>query len=233
MSQAISTPSVLPCSRPLRRHISVTGCLCFVAMPGVLLFSNASLTLGQDLGALARQERERKAGQAKGSQHVYTNEDLARSRILTREDQQRFALARQNGSLLPKDEKRIEAASEQPVSKEGSLGEIAKQYRQRKLEPEAETASKFPLPMDLAPLAAPNPPGFLTNQPPKSGAAAIRGKIPGVKHLAPTDATLPIRILPTPTLHKYKAPVSAPRGSLHSTLSAHVGRTNEPLAVSV
>jgi nucleoid-associated protein YgaU len=55
-------------------------------------------SFAQNLGDAARQERDRKKGQPGGA-HVYTNDDLAKPRILVPEDQAR--VAREDGSAAP------------------------------------------------------------------------------------------------------------------------------------
>lgn len=51
---------------------------------------------GQSLGEVARQERQRKEQQAARALHVYTNDDLRKSKILVPEDQARALAARNN-----------------------------------------------------------------------------------------------------------------------------------------
>ncbi len=61
----------------------------------LLLFSDMT-GFGQSLGDIARQERERKKDQATHATHVYTNDDLKKSRILLPEDLARVRDAIQN-----------------------------------------------------------------------------------------------------------------------------------------
>jgi len=94
----------------------------------------------QSLGDVARQQRERKQDQPRRTTHVYTNEDLARPKILQPEDRERFRAAQK---------KPTPAASEPAAEVAGSdlktdglpLGDVARRYRalqqaRRKLEPQ-------------------------------------------------------------------------------------------------
>jgi LysM domain len=65
-----------------------------------LVLSCAAVSFAQDLGAIARQERERKKEQPPRATYVYTNDDLARKHILVPEDQARMLTAR-NASTPP------------------------------------------------------------------------------------------------------------------------------------
>jgi len=56
---------------------------------------------GQSLGDVARQERQRKEQQASRSLHVYTNDDLRKSKILVPEDQARALAARNLNNQMP------------------------------------------------------------------------------------------------------------------------------------
>src|SRR5271156_1735119 len=68
----------------LKRNSNVMATLS-----ATLFFSCASTCLGQSLGDIARQERERKEHEPRRSSYVYTNDDLKRTHILIPEDQQR------------------------------------------------------------------------------------------------------------------------------------------------
>src|SRR5260370_13949127 len=62
-------------------------CLCF---PGILFVScgvfGATQCSAQDVAEAARQERSQKESKQKKSKHVYTEQDLKRAQILTREN---------------------------------------------------------------------------------------------------------------------------------------------------
>jgi len=91
----------------------------------------------QDAAEAARQERERKAAEAKAPRHVYTEDDLNRAKILTPEDQAKVA-ARKNNPPEKKEEQAKSAGESAPG--EESLGEVARRYRKEKAEREAVRA---------------------------------------------------------------------------------------------
>jgi hypothetical protein len=116
----------------------------------------------------ARQEKARKAAQQKPPAHVYTNEDLQRSQILTPEDRAPIEARKKNVTPPPEDENSPAIApsqdTQQATSSE-SLGEIARRLRAEKAARQAEQARKLPQPapfkLDLphdAVLAHPKPP---------------------------------------------------------------------------
>jgi nucleoid-associated protein YgaU len=135
---------------------------------GTLLFGIAGFLLGglvcagglqaQDAAEAARQERARKAAEAKTPHHVYTEEDLKRAQILTPEDQAKVA-ARKNDPTQKKEEQAKGAGESAPG--EESLGEVARRYRREKAEREAARAtgqgdgSQFPMKLPEATMAAP------------------------------------------------------------------------------
>jgi hypothetical protein len=63
----------------------------------LVLFS-AAASFAQDLGDIARQERERRKEQPPRATYVYTDDDLKRQHILVPEDQARVVAARQSAS---------------------------------------------------------------------------------------------------------------------------------------
>src|SRR6202049_5253664 len=72
---------------------------------GAILFAACSIPAGapvwaQDVAEAARQAQARKHHQTKHKKHVYTEEDLKRTRILTREDQELLA-ARKRDAVVP------------------------------------------------------------------------------------------------------------------------------------
>ncbi len=105
----------------------------------------------------ARQEKARKSAQPKKDSHVYTNEDLKQSQILTQQDRTRVE-ARKNNSPAAPDQPANPSVNAEKSSAPESLGEVARRYRRQKLEAtqaaEAEAAAKRApssrFPMDLA-----------------------------------------------------------------------------------
>lgn len=119
-------------------------CFC-VSLFFLLAFLGAVQISAQDLGALARQEQARKEAQPVHNTHVYTNDDLARPKILAPEDQSQFAAKRIKLSPMPAPEIPATQASPPEIAQpeivaapdtsapEVSLGEIARQYQKQKL----------------------------------------------------------------------------------------------------
>jgi nucleoid-associated protein YgaU len=107
---------------------------------GLLLLSIGAFRCpAQDVAEAARQEKARKATDPGRSHHVYTDEDLKRSIILTPEDRARVEAHRvypnhgpsqQNAQALPTDLNELSS----------SLGEIARRYREEKAAREAQLA---------------------------------------------------------------------------------------------
>src|SRR5271155_1693046 len=105
----------------------------------------------QDVAEAARQQRARKAASAQSlsptETHIYTNEDLQRSRILLEEDGARVAARKQNAprpSAVPAETGAV-AASDAPNASAGeSLGAVARRYRREKSEREAQQARVIP-----------------------------------------------------------------------------------------
>src|SRR5579862_1081205 len=60
-----------------------------------LILGCATASFAQDLGEIARQERERKKEQPDRAAYVYTNDDLQRAHILVPEDKARALAARE------------------------------------------------------------------------------------------------------------------------------------------
>jgi nucleoid-associated protein YgaU len=116
----------------------------------------------QDVAKAARQERARRA-QAKGSKHVYTDDDFARAKILTPEDEERFAAEKEPinpNTPAEQAQPSLDAGIDLPQL---PLGDIARRYREAKLAMQAPSA--FHLPFDeptfaspIAPLSEPAPP---------------------------------------------------------------------------
>ena len=141
----------------LRRHLAPSGALAVFFLSGFFFFSAPELRAqsddSQDVAEAARQERARK--QNSSSKHVYTNEDLRRSKILTQEDQTRAATNRKQ-SAAPS------AAPNQPSSEpldansntpQEPLGEVARRYRDARRDEEKN--SPFRLPTRQPELASP------------------------------------------------------------------------------
>ncbi len=112
-----------------------------------LLTPLATYAQDGDAAEAARQEKARKAAlPQKSAPHVYTNDDLQRSQILTPEDRAPLE-ARKKNSVPPVINETLpsNAAADGAAAPE-SLGEVARRVRQEKLERQAEQARKLPPP---------------------------------------------------------------------------------------
>ena len=85
---------------------------------------------GQDLGALAREEKARKQAQPVHQSHVYTNDDLVRPQILMPNDDAEFRTARKHWSPTTEEVQPELVIESDPL--ELPLGNIARQYREQK-----------------------------------------------------------------------------------------------------
>ncbi len=115
----------------LKRQLAIGGAV----LACVLLFG-VTLSFSQSLGDIARQERARKEHQPRRATRVYTEEDLARPKILAPEDHARFEAARRSWKA-PTGEQAAEDLRSGPQSTETPLGDIARRYRL--LKPAQET----------------------------------------------------------------------------------------------
>jgi nucleoid-associated protein YgaU len=111
----------------------------------ICAFSASAPVWAQDVAEAARQEQARKDKQAAAHQkHVYTEEDLKRARILTREDRESLD-ARKREQVIP-------GAAAQPaeISAEAleqlPLGDVARMYRAMKELSQAAQSAEFHLP---------------------------------------------------------------------------------------
>ena len=126
----------------------------------------------EDVAATARQEKARKPTEAKPPSHVYTNDDLQKSQILTTQDRARVE-ARKKSAPPPQTLEPAPSLDANGDSPAESLDEVVRRYRREKAA-DAEQASRpkppSPFPMDLsepafatpapvgAPLSAPRAP---------------------------------------------------------------------------
>jgi nucleoid-associated protein YgaU len=108
----------------------------------------------QQVSEAARREKARKAAQQKKESHVYTNEDLKQSQILTQQDRSRIEARKNNPATTPANPAQPSVNAKKNSAPE-SLGEVARRYRRQKLENSqaAEAAKRQPpsrFPMDLS-----------------------------------------------------------------------------------
>lgn len=169
----------MSCAHPSRwaptRLPSLCALVCFCASASLLALPSRGQDAqpdSQSVAEAARQEKARKAAQQKKESHVYTNEDLKQSQILTRQDRSHVEARKNNSPATPATPIEPSVNGEKHSAPE-SLGEAARRYRRQKLENSqaAEAAKRQPpsrFPMDLshpsyaapakpvAPIVAPN-----------------------------------------------------------------------------
>src|SRR5580693_479221 len=131
------------------------NCFC-VSLFFLLTFLGTLPSSAQDLGALARQEQARKDAQPVHASHVYTNDDLARPKILVPQDQSEFATKRIKLNPVPVPETPATQASAPEIAApeivaapdtnttEVSLGEVARQYQKQKLAQKPQAPAAVP-----------------------------------------------------------------------------------------
>lgn len=127
---------------------------------GAILFAAFAIAAGapvwaQDVAEVARQQA-RKHHQTKHKKHVYTEEDLKRARILTREDQELLA-AKKGNAVVPGAEAatNLDAQSLEHLP----LGDVARMYRAMKELNHSQTGelAEYHLPVTNAVLAYAKP----------------------------------------------------------------------------
>jgi LysM repeat protein len=200
--------------KPLRCGFTVLLCSC-------LLFGAAQCRAQetQDAAEAARQERARKE-QEKQPKHVYTEEDLGRAKILTPDDEARFAAQRRQLLTAPElQQAPLDASTDLPQL---PLGDVARRYRDAKLAMQAPAPFHLPFdePVFAAPVVSlpnvtPPRPSFSPVRPslaPAHPHAVIAPSVsnperlhrvdPFARRSAPSVPSLPARVASTPTTQR-------------------------------
>lgn len=164
-------------------------------------FAGVASCRAQDVAEAARQERARKDADAKKSKHVYTDEDLRRSHILTPDDQAKIqAKKREEAPATPG--KPAEALDATAAPRDVPLGDVARRFRKEKQTRESRSAAPFHLPFNEPALAAPIVPAQprttpappkVVAAPPAANSAPLRRVDPFAKRLTPVTPLLPSR----------------------------------------
>jgi nucleoid-associated protein YgaU len=204
-----------------------TSVPCLVLV--ILTSPFAGQSRGQDVAEAARQERARKEKNPQAARHVYTDEDLKRTQILTPEDQAKIEALRKTPPAMaqqPATGQQTRPADAAADRQTESLGEIARRYRKQKGEGEAlralpkERSSEFHLEMPSTSLAAPVQPGVAAS----SNHTVSRVPVPG---LAAPRSAAPHAILPPERISPFQprrlpalpvAPVNPPAMKLSGNL---------------
>jgi nucleoid-associated protein YgaU len=216
--------------KPLRCGFTILLCSC-------LLFgaSHCRAQETQDAAEAARQERARKE-QSQKQKHVYTEEDLSRSKILTPEDEARFATLRHSAPpTIEATQPALDASAEIPQL---PLGDIARRYRNAKLALQAPTTFHLPFeeptfaaPIISLPKVAPPRPSFSPARPNLVPASPSVVVAPAIASPAPLHRVDPFTRrsapVPPPTVAHIAAaaPVAQPRVS-HTAPSPAIPQPN-------
>jgi len=151
--------------RAPNRPLGLCILLCLSASTSILTLPSRAQDAQQDaqqVAEAARQEKARKAAQQKKESHVYTNEDLKQSQILTRQDRSHIEARKNNPAATPANPVQPAVNAEKNSAPE-SLGEVARRYRRQKLEnsqaaqaaAKHQPPSRFPMDLSQPSFAAP------------------------------------------------------------------------------
>jgi len=153
-----------PARRDPLQGRSLRFCAAAAIFFSLAIFIPRAQAQDQDVAEAARQEKARKAAQAKPENHVYTNDDLKRVHILTSEEQARVEARKKNSAAPPATEPPASLdATNTDTSAQPSLGEVARRFRREKAAREAERALQaaprngFPMNLSQPALASPAP----------------------------------------------------------------------------
>jgi len=127
------------------------GSICLFSAAELRAQSDDSQQNAQDVADAARQARARKQQENK-SNHVYSNEDMHRAKILTPEDQTRAA-AKRKQPVNPAAKENAEPLDANSAPAQEPLGDVARRYRNARRD--SKKASPFHLPPAQQELAAP------------------------------------------------------------------------------
>ena len=203
---------------------------------GAILFAAFAIAAGapvwaQDVAEVARQAQARKHHQTKHKKHVYTEEDLKRTRILTREDQELLA-ARKRDAVVPGAEAatNLDAQSLEHLP----LGDVARMYRAMKELNHSQTGelAEYHLPVTNAALAYAEPefalpkPSVVAATPHNTPAALLfpNADLNAVK--LNTLLVLPKPIVPAPTPNRTHAPTTSTSRTIAAKSKFAVSKPN-------
>jgi nucleoid-associated protein YgaU len=157
--------------RPSSRFVRLTCSGILIISCTVFGFSQC---YAQDVADAARQEQTRKQNQSKKSKHVYTDEDLKRSQILTPED--RAEMEARKSQQPPRGAEVVQDPLDaQALPPDAPLGDVARRYRKQRESLRLQQSAQFHLPfieetVHATPkpsvLAAIKPPVLVSPEPP-------------------------------------------------------------------
>jgi len=201
---------------------------------GAILFAAFAFAAGapawaQDVAEVARQAQARKHHQTKHKKHVYTEEDLKRARILTREDQELLA-AKKRDAVVPEVATNLDAQALEHLP----LGDVARMYRAMKELNHSQTGelAEYHLPVANAVLASAKPefvvprPNALESTPHNTPAALVfpNTDLNAVK--LNTLLVLPKPIVPAPTPNRTHAPTTSTSRTIAAKSKFAVSKPN-------
>jgi nucleoid-associated protein YgaU len=172
---------------------------------------------GQDVAGAARQEQSRKDAKAKRAKRVYTEEDLARARILTPADRAQLE-ARQKQAAASGAAVEAKAAPEvDEAAPSVSLGEVARAYRAQKALAELEHTSDFHLFFENPILAAAMAPVR----------PLVKAKAPKVANPRFSPPTVSYKVIARPNEPAIAPKIGNPRFASPIVNSTNIGRPIE------
>jgi nucleoid-associated protein YgaU len=150
--------------RATSRPLGLCAVLCLCVSTSIFGLPSRAQDAQQDsqqVAEAARQEKARKAAEQKKESHVYTNEDLKQSQILTRQDRSRVEARKNISPATPANPVQPSINAEKNSAPE-SLGAVARRYRRQKLEnseaaeaAKHQPASRFPMDLSQPSFASP------------------------------------------------------------------------------
>jgi phage tail protein X len=195
-SRIIADATARSCVKPKTLH------LLSVLFVSACVFLGTTRCQAQDAAEASRQERARKSAEQKKGKHVYTEEDLRRSRILTSEDRAKLETRKNQQSPAPAANVKPQDALDATIAPaEVPLGDVARRFRKEKQARESraapfhlsigEPALGAPL-LPLKPKLSPALPAPAVRTP-LMGSAPIRRVDPFAKRLSPVASAIPPR----------------------------------------
>jgi nucleoid-associated protein YgaU len=162
----------------------------------------------QSVAEAARQERARQQADGDRVTHVYTDDDLAKAKILTPEDRARYAAALRDW-IAPSEWQLADLPMQRGEQQVQSLGEIAWDYRVAKMARQLETMEAPEMPSNLAL----DLPAYLTTMPqpkrPADGRAKRVVQANGRMHVPEAPPVLPATALAYPVFTLTAPPAPA------------------------
>jgi len=107
-----------------------------------VMLAGALPSPAQSLGEIARQVRERKSSEVPLASHIYTNEDLARQKILDSQDREQISSSSQSPTIQANAPLQPNTFGVPKWSQRTPLGDVARFYRREKQSKQQELAKR-------------------------------------------------------------------------------------------